>query len=473
MRTDKFLINVSISIFIFLIFGVGCNGINPIIVDPNAVGVSQTGFVSRISAIYNPDDQRVWLCVPRGFTAPSSKITVSVPDELALTFLTQPDGGFMYRFVGDLNWSATITWTDPNHVSHKDNVTVTNPGNSLDEKVIPAGLYPNRLGKFLDDVTVVNSGDDEIAPFDPNTLEFSSSRIELPQFSNPWEFSVNTSGIGLVTTLFGGVYSFDASSGSIYPVSSDGFSDFSSPNGVAISPSDQTRAWVTNANPISYFPTEFGPGWVSCIELDGHNGSVTNEIPTDWYNPQYVITDGDFVYVSCSGTIDFVPPDYVATALDNGGVHVIDARTNTIVESYDLGKGGPGPMAITPSGKFLYIGSGVAGWLYKIDLENGIVLNDASNPIVIDDYDGTFVPFIEIDKSGLLATASFNTDTLYFMDSETGEQNPFPFFGPVKLHPDDETAFYGPQDALFINRNGRRGLVLLTSVVSSLHWLPL
>jgi hypothetical protein len=59
------------------------------------------------------------------------------------------------------------------------------------------------------------------------------------------------------------------------------------------------------------------------------------------------------------------------------------------------------------------------------------------------------------------------------MDSRTGELDPFPFFGPVKLHPDDPDAFYGPQDAVFGYGDKEYGLVLLTTVKSGFSWLPI
>ena len=112
-----------------------------------------------------------------------------------------------------------------------------------------------------------------------------------------------------------------------------GFPEFRIPNGVAILPGDTDYAYVTNTNPISYFPTEFGHGWVTCIELhpdQNYEGEVVADINTQWLNPQNVIVHDNLVYVSCSGTIDWTPPDYIATAMDNGGVHVIDPDSNQV-----------------------------------------------------------------------------------------------------------------------------------------------
>jgi DNA-binding beta-propeller fold protein YncE len=215
-----------------------------------------------------------------------------------------------------------------------------------------------------------------------------------------------------------------------------------------------------------------GHGWVSDISL-GDAPSVMAEVNTRWLNPQNVISDGTFIYVSCSGTIDFLPPAYNAIALDTGGVQVISASTREIVASYELGKCGPGPMALSPDKRFLYVGSAVAGGLLRLDLEQRKVLNDASNPIVISDFPGTYVPFVEVTPEGLLICASFNTDTIRFVDSWTGEVDPFPFFGPIELHPDDPDLFYGIQDAAVCRRDGRKGLLILTTVDSAFHWLPL
>ena len=97
----------------------------------------------------------------------------------------------------------------------------------------------------------------------------------------------------------------------------------------------------------------------------------------------------------------------------------------------------------------------------------------ANNPIVVDDTPGTYISFLKISHSGLIACASFNTDTIRFLDSWSGALDPFPFFEPIRLHPENASAFYGPQDAVFTYRNSVYGLLVLTTVKSGFQWLPM
>jgi hypothetical protein len=76
-------------------------------------------------------------------------------------------------------------------------------------------------------------------------------------------------------------------------------------------------------------------------------------------------------------------------------------------------------------------------------------------------------------EDGLLIVASFNTDSVHFVNGWTGERNPFPFFEPLKLHEDDPFAFWGVQDIAVCTRNNGRGLLILTSVESKFHWVPI
>jgi len=471
---------------------IGCVGANPITLDPNAPEISRLKFATRLVARLNPTAGEVWIGAPPGWSAAGSLVRFTVAGELTRKVRSLIDGSVLYRFPGDENSVTLVEWVDQVGVRHSENVPVTNASDDLDLHVGTAGLYPNRMIADEDAIWVVNSGNDELASYDLVSLQ-KGDAVKTPAYSNPWDAAfIEDTSRGLITTLFAGVHMFDASTGETREVSTDGFRTFASPNGVAIltdgartvqsAPGTQSRpcgagfpacrAVVVNPNPVSYFPTEFGQGWISWIELSD-SPRVYKELNARWLNPQYVIEGSERIYVSCSGTIDFAPPDYVATALDAGGVMVISKESGEVVEAYELGLGGPGPMALSPDERYLYVGSGVAGRLFRIDLERGMVLNSAENPILVSDFPGTFISFLEVSEDGLLACASFNDDTIRFVDSMTGELDPFPFFEPVELHPDDPDALYGPQAAKYVDRGGVEGLLILTTVLSEFHWLAL
>lgn len=451
-----------------VITGLGCRGSNPILSDISDPGYSQVIYGSRMMARFDPDSGFVWLAAPPGIIKPDSEVAVTTSDGASRQLSTYPDGRFLYRFPGNEDSFCIVTWTDTNETSHTQTIVVTDPDDDVTANIRSTGLYCNRIFEYKGTTWVVNSGDDELAVHDTDSLVKLASDIDLPEFSNPWEADFSSPTSGLITTLFNGVFSFDIQTGHTPAITTEGFREFASPNGVFIA---GMGGWVTNTNPISYFPSEHGQGWISLINVE--TGSVVSEINTPWLNPQYVIADRNYLYVSCTGTVDFVPPDYFANAVTGGGIMVLNLSTREIVNTFDLGLCAPGPLALSPDKRYLYAGSGVAANLYRIDLHQGIIINGPDNPIVISDFPGSFIPFISEMGTGLIATASFNDDVLRFVDSYTGELDPYPFFKPVKLHPGEPEAKWGPQDGVFTKRNGESGLLFITTINGAFHWLEI
>jgi hypothetical protein len=443
-------------------------GENPVLIKPGASGVSQLSFATHPVARLNPGTGEVWLGAPPGTAIGASLVKLTLPGDVTVTLRALQDGSFIYRFEGDGSSVVLVEWVDPANVRHSSDIQVTEPSYGLKIFQGQAGLYPNRISVTGETAWVVSSGTNTLNSYSLDTLEPVDLTVDLPEYSNPWEAFFTSPTTGIVTTLFGGVFTFDASSDEITKVATAQFRDFASPNGVVVAAG---RAWITNPNPISYFPSVLSPGWISIADMAGQP-TVTGEINTRWLNPQFVISDGFYVYVSCSGTVDFLLPDYIATAMDEGGIQVIDAQTGVIKASYPLGHAAPGPMGLSPDGRYLYAGSGVAGWLYRIDLEEKRVLNDADNPIVISDSPQTFISFVKVNPDGLLACGSFSDDMIRFVDSRTGEVDPFPFFQPVTL-PHSDSEISGVQDAAYCVRDGQQGLLVITTVKSFFHWLPL
>ena len=466
MRIHTFLLSVillSVTIFSF-----GCTGSNPIIGDITGTILNQAAFSSRMLARFDPDTGIAWFGAPPGTIKPGTAVSIAIDGQSQKNLASNNDGSFLYRTPGTADSFFDVEWYDYSGVHHVDEVAATNPSDDLVSHIGETGLYCNRMYKAGGRIWVINSGDDELASYDISTLEKLPDSVTTPAFSNPWEAQFDSPSSGIITTLFNGVFRFDTSTGSVQVIDADGHREFASPNGVAI---EYGSAWVTNTNPISYFPTSHDTGWISNIDINSRK--VVYEMDTSWLNPQNVITDGEYVYFSCTGTVDFAPPDYIATAMTSGGIFVLDPGSHKVIRSFDLGLSAPSVMALSPDSRYLYIGSGVAAWIFRIDLDEGKVLNDSSNPIVVSDFPGSYIPFLKVNQYGLIATASFNDDVIRFLDSSTGELDPYPFFAPIELHPGDPDSLWGPQDAVFTQRNGQSGMLFITTIDSSFHWLEI
>jgi hypothetical protein len=466
MRIHTFLLPAVI--LSVMLFSAGCSGSNPIAPDNGFDAKTQVEFSSRTVARFDAGTGIVWFGAPSGTLQPNSQVLITFPGQQTIHLASNSDGSFLYRFAGNEDSYFKAEWNDNSGVHHVGDIQATSPFDDLSAHIGSTGLYCNRLYAEGNYVWVVNSGDNELASYDPNTLEKSDVSIFPPAQSNPWEAKFYTPSSGLITTLFNGVYMFDTSTSLLDAIDTSGHRDFASPNGVTITGSD---GWVTNTNPLSYFPTTHGPGWISDIDLTSRK--VIWELDSFWLNPQYIINDGNYIYISCTGTVDFAPPDYIATAMTDGGVMVLDPGSHEVIKSFDLGLCAPGVMALSPDSKYLYIGSGVAASIFRIDLLSGEILNGLSNPIVISDYPGSYIPFLTVNENGLIATASFNDDVIRFVDSYTGQIDPYPFFTPIELHPNDPDAFWGPQAAVFTKRAGQSGLLFITTIDSTFHWLEI
>jgi len=450
-----------------LVISIGCNSSDPVTPGTNPPLNQTSGWFTDVTVRFDTTAGEIWISTPRNFATPLSEATVTV-DEIRQTSLVDMNGSCRFVMPGSTDSIIIIDFLDNNGFRQMNELFITSPDDFLEPGIAPAGKYPNRMHISWSHLWVVNSGDDELTSYDPDTLLPDGSIVTLPLFSNPWDCAFSGPSEGVATTLFNGVFVFDASDNTTTQVDTTGFRDFASPNGVAMCGGN---AWVVNPNPVSYFPTEFGPGWISKIRTSGP-AAVIDEIDSPWLNPQHVISRDDCIYVSCSGTVDFVPPDYFAVALDDGGVMEYNTITGEM-RTWNLGLTAPGPMVISPGGRFLYAGSGVAANIMRIDLATGAILNGGGNPIVISDTEGSYIPFMEINEEGLIATASFNDDLVRFVDSGTGDVDPFPFFEPIELNPDnDPMIYYGPQDAVFTGRNGEYGLLILSTIDSGFHWLP-
>lgn len=164
-------------------------------------------------------------------------------------------------------------------------------------------------------------------------------------------------------------------------------------------------------------------------------------------NPQAVTFDSarGRVLVTASGVLDTSPE---LTPITMGGVMLVDPDTMTIEETFELPDFAPGSALI--AGDSLWVSSLVSPTVRWVPLGGGsggeIRLNDER-------VDSVF-RLVEL-QGGLIGAPSFNTDRLHFIDPESKQLDPSPFFGPLSLGP-GRPIFDGLQ--VLARRPGRAGV---------------
>lgn len=459
---SKYLVSL---LFVLLLTSSSCaNGGNPIILDPNSPDVAQLAFVTSVVAVENPTTLELWLGAPAGTADPSTVVNVFIDNDRHVQFRPFDDGSLLYKFAGTSETAIYMQWIDPSRLEHREDISVSGPPDRLVRALAPAGYIPLQMEAVGDKVWVLDQSH-SLYPYDLESFIHKPGNFYFLSEPYSFDFSIPTgivtAGNDVYTISSGGSYSWEVDNGS--------FREFTGTTGCAIL---GNKAWVANMDPIHYFPIKAGPTWVSVIDLQGTTPSIIAEIDLTLYTPLDVITDGSLIYVSCNGTINSGPP-YLFNRVDPGGVFVIDPSTNEIIKTYDLGLTGPGSMQLSPDKRFLYVGSTDVTGVFRIDLEQGKIVNGPDNPIYIAGEDVSWggVSVLDVTPDGLLVCG--NSDRLYFVDSRTGEVNPFPFFKPVEIGYENISSNYLIRDVATCTRGGVEGLLILTSGTAMFHWLPL
>ncbi len=376
--------------------------------------------------------------------------TVTVTD--LNTGLIQPpttaasDGSFDPTFTGSTNDTIEV-------VVSKNGTTITDKtiGVTVISKAVMRNLaqlrgFPTQIEIQGNSAYVVNGGSDNVQIFDLNQEPPKEvGTIVLPPSSDPTAIAflddtrayiANSAGqsVALVnaqtrqceTIIVRAAGDFSPCQNVILATGA-----FEDPSGIAIS---NGKVYVTNSNLDKFFKPA-GNGFVTVI--DTTTNRVTKTIQLSAENAQEVTVVGNRVYAVSGGSSSFDMNSDLVTPTSDGAVGVIDSTTDEIVNiPIPLNPalplvGFPNKLEPTPDGMFGYIGSGTAGVLFKVNLQNNTLVRGADNPIIVTSaqtQDATFD--VEIRGDGLGFIAIFNTDQIVVFDTATDITNPFPFTFP-------------------------------------------
>jgi len=192
--------------------------------------------------------------------------------------------------------------------------------------------------------------------------------------------------------------------------------DLAGPEGVAVIAG---TVYVTNTNGVWNNETmkmDYGTGYVSAFLSDTLD--QVGEVETPFLNPQLVVDASGMAAVVCSGT-SLADENWTMTPNAPGGVVVVDPGTLDIVKQVEIPVADPTPLSGFPGSAAwdadhlsLFLGSGTAPVLYKVDIEQGKLVSTLKLYDVAQGNDA-LVPAV---AGGWLWAASFNQGKLYKID---------------------------------------------------------
>lgn len=217
------------------------------------------------------------------------------------------------------------------------------------------GLTPNRFAMDENYLYVVVSGDNAI-----QMISRSSGAhiryIPVAASSNPWDCHKVGEFLYVSGLFTNKLYKISLSSYQVVGEIVTG----SSPGGIT---SLGQKLYVANSGD---YMAGYAGSSVAVIDLDSFE--LISTIPT-WFNPQYLKAVNGNIHVACTGNwVD-----------QFGKIQIIDAGSNQIVSSLDIG-GSLGGMWYNGTNK-VFVGDAMNSGIYSYDADSFIVYHNSSNPI--------------------------------------------------------------------------------------------
>jgi len=220
-------------------------------------------------------------------------------------------------------------------------------------------------------------------------------------------------------------------------------SAFEKPKDVAVA---NDKVYVSNLN-IDEFFEPLGNGFISVFNTE--TNQFMGKMEASGANTGLMTIVDDNIYVVNAGDISSTP-DFSEFFCDFDfppSIDIVDANTDNIIDTIDIQLSEtnskvclPNGIAPTPDGRFGYIGLGIVGALFKINLETNTIINGPSNPIIVTDLTGlNFTADVAINQEGLGFITLFQTDQVAVIDTINDEISSFPFsfFFPAGIRADN------------------------------------
>jgi len=361
------------------------------------------------------------------------------------------DGSFDPSFMGNTNDIFNVLVTNQGSLIEDITIGVTLLRDFVSRNLAQLGSFPDEIEILDNRAYVINGGDNNIQIFDLNqTPPNQVGVIVLPQNSNPTgmafvdserAYVANNIGqsvalVNLVTTECEVLIVRAGQGGPTAPcneVLTVAGIPFEGPLGIAIA---NGKVYVSNGNfeiTPEFTVEPLGPGFVSIIIAQTNqfigtintNGAVSSGLKVINDN-LYVVNSGTIASDFSTCNFDFPP-----------SVDIINTSTDILINTIDIPLSQQNPtvclpqnIAATSDNNFIYLGLGLVGALFKLDIVNNTVINGPSNAIVITDLSGlNFTAGLAV-RDNLLFTSLFNTDQIAVLNTDNDQVNPFPYAFP-------------------------------------------
>lgn len=396
-----------------------------------------------------------------GAVPPGSIVRVSNinADETRVTS-AEIDGSFDPTFMGNTNDIFNVEVTDGGAIVEDTTIGVTLLSQAVRKDLAELGSVPTDIEIRGNRAYVINgfSNNIQIFDLDQNTPQ-QVGTIVLPQGSNPVAMAFLDDTRAYVANNIGQSVALvnlqtrnceliivRTGEGNNFPpcqevrFAADAFED---PSGIAVA---DGKVYVSNNNLDESFEPA-GSGFISII--DAESNQFLGTLTASGANTGGMTVMGNTIYVVNAGDISSTP-DFSEFFCDTNfppSIDVLDAETASVIDTIAIPLSEtnskvclPNRIALTPDGRFGYMGLGLVGALLKVNLETNTVVNGPGNPIIVTDISGlNNTGDIEINEDGLGFTTLFNSDQIAVIDTRDDEISPFPFsfFFPAGIRADN------------------------------------
>ncbi len=361
------------------------------------------------------------------------------------------DGSFDPPFMGNTNDIFNVLVTNQGSIFDDVTIGVTLLRDFVFRNLAQLGSFPDVIEILDNRAYVINGGSNNIQIFDLNQNPPNQvGMIVLPPNSNPTAMAFvdserayvsNNIGqsvalVNIVTTecevliVRAGQGGPTAPCNEVLTVAGIPFED---PSGIAIA---NGKVYVANGNfavTPDFTVEPLGPGFVSIINAQTNQfigtinttGTLSSGLKVV-NNNLYVVNSGTIASDFSTCNFDFPP-----------SVDIIDTSTDTLTDTIDIALSQQNPTVCLPESivttsdnNFIYLGLGLVGALFKLDIVNNTVINGPSDPLVITDLNGlNFTAGLAV-RDNLLFISLFNSDQIAVLNTDDDQVNPFPYAFP-------------------------------------------